>query len=81
VLVSVGFAESHLDGHNGRPSQANGYGVMHLVSNNHKTMSEAIKLTGLPVDKLSKDNSHYVIRSSDGQVTQMVAEKDTAWRA
>ena len=24
-------------------------------------------------------SAHYVIRSSDGQVTQMVAEKDTAW--
>src|SRR5262245_41622360 len=42
VLVSVGYAESHLDGHDGRPSQANGYGVMHLVSNNkNQTMSEA----------------------------------------
>lgn len=48
VLIGVGFAETHLDGHRGAPSQANGYGVMHLVSNNlNPTMSEASKLTGL----------------------------------
>jgi len=62
VLVSVGFAESHLDGHNGQPSQANGYGVMHLVSNNqNKTMSEATKLTGLRVEKLAKDNGSNIL--------------------
>ncbi|MEU4607990.1 N-acetylmuramoyl-L-alanine amidase [Kribbella sp. NPDC023972] len=56
VLVGVGYAESHLDGHNGLPSQAGGYGVMHLVSNNQNpTMSQATKLTGLPVEKLAKD--------------------------
>ncbi|MFF0342039.1 N-acetylmuramoyl-L-alanine amidase [Kribbella sp. NPDC004875] len=62
VLVSVGFAETHLDGHNGAPSQANGYGVMHLAGNNvNKTMSEASKLTGLPVAKLSKDDSSNIL--------------------
>ncbi|TDD57556.1 nucleoside transporter [Kribbella antibiotica] len=56
VLVAVGYAESHLEDHGGRPSQSNGYGVMHLVSNNkNPTMSEAAKLTGLPVEKLAKD--------------------------
>lgn len=62
VLVSVGFAETHLDGHNGTPSQANGYGVMHLVSNNvNKTMSEASKLTGLPVAELTKDDTSNIL--------------------
>ncbi|MFK4089182.1 N-acetylmuramoyl-L-alanine amidase [Kribbella sp. NPDC020789] len=56
LLVGIGYAESHLDGHNGEPSQDNGYGVMHLVSNNeNRTMSEAAKLTGLPVEKLAKE--------------------------
>ncbi|MFB6724514.1 N-acetylmuramoyl-L-alanine amidase [Kribbella sp. NPDC056345] len=56
VLVAVGYAESHLDGHDGKPSQASGYGLMHLVSNNkNPTMSEAAKLTGLPVEQLAKD--------------------------
>jgi hypothetical protein len=62
VLVGVGFAETHLDGHAGQPSQANGYGVMHLVSNNvNRTMSEASKLTGLPVAKLSTDDASNVL--------------------
>ena len=33
LLAAVGYGETHLDGHAGRPSQDNGYGVMHLVSN------------------------------------------------
>lgn len=58
VLVGVGYAESHLDGHDGQPSQSNGYGLMHLVSNPlNPTMSEAAKLTGLPVEKLAKDSA------------------------
>jgi hypothetical protein len=58
VLVGIGYAESHLDGHDGRPSQSNGYGLMHLVSNpQNPTMSEAAKLTGLPVEKLAKDSA------------------------
>ncbi|WP_040907464.1 hypothetical protein [Streptomyces griseoflavus] len=31
LLVAVGWSETHLDGHNGAPSQAHGFGVMHLV--------------------------------------------------
>ncbi|TDO54082.1 N-acetylmuramoyl-L-alanine amidase [Kribbella sp. VKM Ac-2571] len=62
VLVGVGFAETHLDGHNGMPSQANGYGVMHLAGNNvNKTMSEASKLTGMPVAELSKDDTSNIL--------------------
>lgn len=58
VLVGIGYAESHLDGHDGQPSQSNGYGLMHLVSNPlNPTMSEAAKLTGLPVEKLAKDST------------------------
>jgi hypothetical protein len=62
VLVGVGYAESHLDGHHGLPSQANGYGVMHLVSNDRNpTMSEATKLTGLPVEQLAKDTASNIL--------------------
>jgi N-acetylmuramoyl-L-alanine amidase-like protein len=58
VLVSIGYAESHLDGHNGLPSQDNGYGLMHLASNpQNATLAEAAKLTGLPVEQLSKDSA------------------------
>lgn len=47
LLVTVGYGETHLDGHSGAPSQANGYGVMHLVSNpRHHTLDLAEDLTG-----------------------------------
>ncbi|MFE7749129.1 peptidoglycan-binding protein [Streptomyces sp. NPDC057428] len=47
LLVAVGYGETHLDGHAGRPSQDNGYGVMHLVSNpvSH-SLEKAAALTG-----------------------------------
>src|SRR5436853_378905 len=47
LLIAVAYAETHLDQHSGQPSQDNGFGVMHLVSNptNH-TLDEAAKLTG-----------------------------------
>jgi len=62
LLVGIGYAESHLDGHDGTPSQANGYGVMHLVSNNkNHTMSEAAQLTGLPVEQLAKDTPSNIL--------------------
>ncbi|MFB8026189.1 MULTISPECIES: N-acetylmuramoyl-L-alanine amidase [unclassified Streptomyces] len=32
-------------------------------------------------DPVSKVSSHYVVRSSDGQITQMVRDKDTAYHA
>ena len=33
LLVALGYAETHLDGHAGEPSASGGYGVMHLASN------------------------------------------------
>jgi hypothetical protein len=62
LLVSVGYAETHLDGHDGLPSQDNGYGVMHLVSNpKNTTLSEAGSLTGLPADDLRKDTAANIL--------------------
>ncbi|MEU9510067.1 N-acetylmuramoyl-L-alanine amidase, partial [Micromonospora sp. NPDC048170] len=53
LLVAVGYGETRLDGHEGRPSQANGYGVMHLVSNpRQRTLERAAELTGQPVAAL-----------------------------
>jgi hypothetical protein len=53
LLVALGHAETHLDGHAGAPSASNGYGVMHLASNpqNH-TLDEAARLTGMSLDEL-----------------------------
>ncbi|GAA2090952.1 hypothetical protein GCM10009801_56310 [Streptomyces albiaxialis] len=56
VLAAVGYGETHFDGHRGKPSQANGYGVMHLVSNPARhTLEQAAELTGEPVAKLRRD--------------------------
>ncbi|MCG5471698.1 N-acetylmuramoyl-L-alanine amidase [Micromonospora sp. LAH09] len=53
LLVAVGYGESRLDGHSGLPSQANGFGVMHLVSNpTQHSLERAATLTGEPVDRL-----------------------------
>ncbi|MEU7176552.1 N-acetylmuramoyl-L-alanine amidase, partial [Micromonospora tulbaghiae] len=53
VLVAVGYGESRLDAHGGKPSQANGYGVMHLVSNPvQHSLERAAELTGEPVGRL-----------------------------
>ncbi|MFD6492608.1 N-acetylmuramoyl-L-alanine amidase [Streptomyces sp. NPDC060188] len=47
VLIALGYGETHLDDHDGRPSQAGGYGVMHLVSNpDQHTLELASRLTG-----------------------------------
>ncbi|WP_436740070.1 peptidoglycan-binding protein [Streptomyces sp. BBFR102] len=56
LLAAVGYGESRLDGHGGRPSQANGYGVMHLVSNpDQHTLQEAARLTGRSAAELRRD--------------------------
>ncbi|WP_433261351.1 N-acetylmuramoyl-L-alanine amidase [Micromonospora vinacea] len=53
LLVAVAHGESRLDAHGGLPSQANGYGVMHLVSNpTQHSLERAATLTGEPVDRL-----------------------------
>ncbi|SCL72829.1 N-acetylmuramoyl-L-alanine amidase [Micromonospora peucetia] len=58
VLVAVGYGETRLDGHEGRPSQANGYGVMHLVSNpRQRSLERAAELTGQPVAALKSVTS------------------------
>ncbi|EST30862.1 hypothetical protein N566_20985 [Streptomycetaceae bacterium MP113-05] len=56
LLVAVGYGETRLDGHDGRPSHANGYGVMHLVSNPERhTLESASALTGRNRHDLRRD--------------------------
>ncbi|WP_255308329.1 peptidoglycan-binding protein [Streptomyces marincola] len=58
LLVAVGYGESRLDGHDGQPSQARGYGVMHLVDNpEHRTLDTAAEETGLPEARLRQDTA------------------------
>ncbi|GAA3220005.1 N-acetylmuramoyl-L-alanine amidase [Dactylosporangium siamense] len=56
LLVAVGYGETRLDAHGGKPSQANGFGVMHLASNptNH-SLERAATLTGVPAAALRSD--------------------------
>ncbi|WP_336207385.1 golvesin C-terminal-like domain-containing protein [Nonomuraea sp. LPB2021202275-12-8] len=62
LLVAVGYAETHLDGHGGEPSASGGYGMMHLVSNpTNKSLEKAAELTKLPVDKLRADDAANVL--------------------
>ncbi|WP_049560613.1 golvesin C-terminal-like domain-containing protein [Nonomuraea sp. SBT364] len=62
LLVALGYAETHLDGHNGEPSASGGYGVMHLVSNpTTKSLEQAAELTGEPVAKLRKDDAANIL--------------------
>ncbi|MET7638419.1 peptidoglycan recognition family protein [Streptomyces sp. NPDC005438] len=58
LLVAMGYGETRLNDHDGKPSQARGYGVMHLVDNaDHKTLGQAAKLTGLSKKELRTDSS------------------------
>lgn len=62
LLVALGYAETHLDGHDGEPSASNGYGLMHLADNpSNKTLQEAASLTGLPVETLKKDDAANIL--------------------
>ncbi len=56
VLAAVGYGETHFDGHGGAPSQAHGFGVMHLVSNpDRHTLEHAAELTGTSTARLRTD--------------------------
>lgn len=56
LLAAVGYAETRLDGHAGRPSQADGYGVMHLVdAPAGRTLERAAALTGASPAALRAD--------------------------
>ncbi|WP_433405288.1 peptidoglycan-binding protein [Streptomyces sp. CA-146814] len=62
LLAAVGYGESRLDGHAGQPSQANGYGVMHLASNpGNRSLEKAAALTGEPADRLRRDTAANIL--------------------
>ncbi|WP_098012190.1 peptidoglycan-binding protein [Streptomyces sp. sk226] len=62
LLAAVGYGESRLDGHAGTPSQANGYGVMHLASNpaNH-SLEKAAELTGKSAATLRRNTAANIL--------------------
>ncbi|WP_428957276.1 N-acetylmuramoyl-L-alanine amidase [Streptomyces sp. cg35] len=58
LLIALGYGETHLDDHAGQPSQAGGYGVMHLVSNpDRHTLELASRLTGESARELRTDTT------------------------
>ncbi|WP_327267831.1 amidase [Streptomyces sp. NBC_01218] len=62
LLAAVGYGETHFDGHHGLPSQDNGYGVMHLVSNpTNRSLEKAAALTGLPAAQLRENTEKNVL--------------------
>ncbi|MEE1773059.1 N-acetylmuramoyl-L-alanine amidase [Streptomyces sp. JV185] len=62
LLAAVGYGETRLDGHSGRPSQAGGYGVMHLVSNpTNRSLERAAALTGKPLAELRTDTAANIL--------------------
>ncbi|MFE7791681.1 N-acetylmuramoyl-L-alanine amidase [Streptomyces sp. NPDC057460] len=62
LLAAVGYGETHLDGHTGRPSQAIGYGVMHLASNPaNRTLEKAADITGEPLSRLRRDTAANIL--------------------
>jgi N-acetyl-anhydromuramyl-L-alanine amidase AmpD len=75
LLVALGYAETHLDGHAGAPSASGGYGIMHLVRNpQHRTLDEAAVLTGRGVDELRADTAANI----DGAAAVLAAYADDA---
>ncbi|BAD40053.1 N-acetylmuramoyl-L-alanine amidase [Symbiobacterium thermophilum] len=62
LLVALAYAETRLDDHDGVPSVAGGYGVMHLVSNPQvTTLDLAAKLTGLDPARLRTDTAANIL--------------------
>ncbi|NJQ01578.1 N-acetylmuramoyl-L-alanine amidase [Streptomyces zingiberis] len=58
LLVALAYAETRLDGHDGEPSHAGGYGVMHLVGDARgHTLERASELTGTPEEELRTDDA------------------------
>ncbi|MFH9136811.1 N-acetylmuramoyl-L-alanine amidase [Streptomyces sp. NPDC017524] len=62
LLAAVGYGESRFDGHAGAPSQANGYGVMHLASNPaNRSLEKASELTGESASRLRRDTTANIL--------------------
>jgi soluble lytic murein transglycosylase-like protein len=56
LLVTVAYAETRFDDHDGQPSIDNGYGLMHLVDNPEvQTLPLAARLLGVDAEQLKHD--------------------------
>ncbi|MFI6600781.1 N-acetylmuramoyl-L-alanine amidase [Nonomuraea sp. NPDC050536] len=71
LLVALAYAETHLDGHAGKPSASGGYGIMHLVR--QRSLNQAAKLTGQSAQALKSDDAANVL----GGAAVLRAQADT----
>ncbi|RAL26477.1 amidase [Thermoflavimicrobium daqui] len=56
ILLAIGYAETRWMDHKGKPSQLNGFGIMHLAENpTNQTLVEASKLLKVDKETLKKD--------------------------
>lgn len=62
VLKAIAYTETRMMDHQGKPSQVNGYGIMHLVENEKvHTLQTAHRLTKIPVDQLKGETSKNIL--------------------
>src|SRR5690554_443121 len=56
ILLAVSYVETRWQDHNGKPSQLNGYGLMHLADNpSNQSLKEASRLLDIPESTLKKN--------------------------
>ncbi|MFS8610631.1 MAG: N-acetylmuramoyl-L-alanine amidase [Planifilum fulgidum] len=56
ILLAVSYVETRWQDHKGKPSQLNGYGLMHLADNpSNQSLKEASRLLGIPESTLKKN--------------------------
>lgn len=77
ILKTIAYSETRFDGHNGEPSQSNGYGLMHLADNNeNQSLNRASAILGIPADVLKKDD-HQNIRGAAAILRELANEEFT----
>lgn len=76
ILMAVSYAETRWMDHQGKPSQLNGYGLMHLADNpdNH-SLKTASELLGVSIDTLKKDKQAN-IRGGAAVLAKLAKEKN-----
>lgn len=57
ILQAIAYSETRFDGHNGEPSQSNGFGLMHLADNNeNQSLNQASAILTVPAHVLKTDD-------------------------
>lgn len=76
VLLAIGYAETRWMDHQGKPSQLNGYGVMHLAENPlNQSLNEASKQLNVNKEKLKVDMKQN-IRGASAVLNQLAKQKN-----